>query len=296
MSEGDFGLHAFAWGLLLFCTAILLLQIVPKLIDLSRVFLDWWSFRVGEHDLQRNSSSRSDAYRRLLSSRSGRIVYVLIIFVISVGLGKVSLMLALFFAAAGFCLPMALRIRRKLTHRLTMEQALPEAMTRLATLLSAGQPLHQAIVDLPERVNPVLAPCFSQLRADLKIGIGLSDALTRQERRLELDEFVAFASCVRVGLLSGGTLSPSIERLAGDMRKRINLRMKLRVLTVQARGQAWIMAGLPALILLALSIVDPSGFQFLVQTTAGRTALSIAISMNLTGALWVRRLSQSKWV
>jgi len=80
------------------------------------------------------------------------------------------------------------------------------------------------------------------------------------------------------------------------MRKRLNLRMKLRVLTVQARGQAWIMAALPALILIALSMVDPSGFQFLIQTSAGRTALSIAVAMNLLGAFWVRRLSQPKWV
>jgi tight adherence protein B len=266
------------------------------LIDVSRVFLDWWSFQVSEQGHPKKSSDQSAQFRSVFSTRSGRVIYVLIVFISVFGLAKLSLTLSSLVTAAGFGLPIALRIRRNLTHRLAMEQALPDAMTRLVTLLSAGQPLHQAIVDLPERVDPVLAPCFSQLRADLKIGIGLSDALKRQERRLDLDEFVAFASCVRVGLLSGGTLSPSIERLAGDMRKRINLRMKLRVLTVQARGQAWIMAALPALILLALSIVDPSGFQFLVQTNAGRTALSIAISMNLMGALWVRRLSKSKWV
>ncbi|NBU65872.1 MAG: hypothetical protein EBS52_00435 [Betaproteobacteria bacterium] len=80
------------------------------------------------------------------------------------------------------------------------------------------------------------------------------------------------------------------------MRNRLNLRMKLRVLTVQARGQAWIMSALPFLILIALSVVDPSSFEFLLNTNPGRSALSLALGMNVLGAFWVRRLSQSKWV
>lgn len=286
----------FIWGLLLLCMTVLLLQITPWVLNVSRILLDWWSFRVSDHDIQEDRSQQAWRLREVFSSRAGRALYVVIISVMVFGVGRVSLMLSLLLLATGFCLPLGLQIRRVVRQRLAMEQALPDAMTKLGALLSAGQPLHQAIVELPERIDPVLRTCFSQLRADLKVGISLADSLKRQERRLELEEFVAFASCVRVGLASGGTLAPSIERLAGDMRKRLNLRMKLRVLTVQARGQAWIMAALPALILIALSMVDPSGFQFLIQTSAGRTALSIAVAMNLLGAFWVRRLSQSKWV
>jgi tight adherence protein B len=170
-----------------------------------------------------------------------------------------------------------------------MEQALPDAMTKLGALLSAGQPLHQAIVELPERIDPVLRTCFSQLRADLKVGISLADSLKRQERRLELEEFVAFASCVRVGLASGGTLAPSIERLAGDMRKRLNLRDEAKSADSAGSGTSMDHGGTPCVDLNSALYGGSEWLPILIQTSAGRTALSIAVAMNLLGAFWVRR-------
>ncbi|MFM9039590.1 MAG: type II secretion system F family protein [Betaproteobacteria bacterium] len=149
-----------------------------------------------------------------------------------IGLLKTSVLLALLLGISGGSIPIIAQVRYRSKQRLAMEHALPDVMAKLAALISAGQPLHQAIVELPDRIDPVLSPHFLQIRSDLRMGISLSDSLKRQERRLDLEEFVVFASCLRVGLSSGGTLAPSIERLSSDMRKRLNLRSKLRVLTV----------------------------------------------------------------
>ncbi|NBU00498.1 MAG: hypothetical protein EBT41_00245 [Betaproteobacteria bacterium] len=47
----DIGIgHVFAWGLMLLCIIILLVQIIPFVIDLFRVFIDWWDFQLGSLD------------------------------------------------------------------------------------------------------------------------------------------------------------------------------------------------------------------------------------------------------
>lgn len=293
----DIGIgHVFAWGLMLLCIIILLVQIIPFVIDLFRVFIDWWDFQLGSLDKESRGGLQSEGSLKFFARRPGRLLYLFSVCVLFSILFDRSAILAIVVALLGLAAPILLHYKQSQQHRIAIEQALPDAMTKLAALIGAGQPLHQAIVELPERVDPALRPCFAQLRSDLKLGISLSDSLKRHERRLDLQEFTAFASCLRVGLSTGGTLAPSIERLARDMRNRLNLRMKLRVLTVQARGQAWIMSALPFLILIALSVVDPSSFEFLLNTNPGRSALSLALGMNVLGAFWVRRLSQSKWV
>ena len=285
----------FAWILLLLCITIVFLQLTPWLLETNKALLDWWNFHLGNQEFAQAYASQSNVVIKFFANRFGRLLYLIGMITAVIGLLKTSVLLALLMGISGVSIPIIAQVRYRFKQRLAMEHALPDVMAKLAALISAGQPLHQAIVELPDRIDPVLSPHFLQIRSDLRMGISLSDSLKRQERRLDLEEFVVFASCLRVGLSSGGTLAPSIERLSSDMRKRLNLRSKLRVLTVQARGQAWIMSALPPLILAALSIVDPGGFEFLLHTSAGRSALSLAICMNLVGAWWVRRLSQSKW-
>jgi Flp pilus assembly protein TadB len=285
----------FAWILLLLCITIVFLQLTPWLLETNKALLDWWNFHLGNQEFAQAYASQSNVVIKFFANRFGRLLYLIGMITAVIGLLKTSVLFALLLGISGVSIPIIAQVRYRFKQRLAMEHALPDVMAKLAALISAGQPLHQAIVELPDRIDPVLSPHFLQIRSDLRMGISLSDSLKRQERRLDLEEFVVFASCLRVGLSSGGTLAPSIERLSSDMRKRLNLRSKLRVLTVQARGQAWIMSALPPLILAALSIVDPGGFEFLLHTAAGRSALSLAICMNLVGAWWVRRLSQSKW-
>jgi len=289
-------LSALAWLALLVCLVVIFLQLIPWIVDLGRQSLDWWDFQLGSGKDSTSSSNRLPSESDLFARPANRILYVLVLISLAIGASFASKLLGTFVISFGLALPILVKWRSRAKQRLALEQALPDAMSKLAALVSAGQPIHQAMIELPERVDAALSPCFSYLRTDLKLGISLSDALKRQERRIDLEEFVAFASCVRVGLSSGGTLAPSIERLARDMRTRLNLKAKLRVLTVQARGQAWIMATLPVVILGAISVVDPGGFDFLTRTDPGRSALGLAFGMNLLGAWWVRRLAQSKWV
>jgi hypothetical protein len=69
---GDNLEHMFIWGLLLLCMTVLLLQITPWVLNVSRIFLDWWSFRVSDHDIQEDRSQQAWRFREVFSSRAGR--------------------------------------------------------------------------------------------------------------------------------------------------------------------------------------------------------------------------------
>jgi type II secretory pathway component PulF len=100
--------------------------------------------------------------------------------------------------------------------RLTM------ALRELATLLSAGVPLLQAIDGVAEQQRGNLRTCLLMLRQDVAAGVGLAQAMRHQERIF--DELSV--SLIEVGE-AAGALESSLERLcelrerSGELRSRV---------------------------------------------------------------------------
>jgi len=284
------------WLVFLLSLALVWLQLVPVMLRVLRAAQEWWAFRLSRVAIPEQRPGRlpnPGTSARLIEVISRR-RYSYLAFVLGTGIGLYFLhaWLWLVWLAALLALPLFMQHRLTQMDRRAIERALPDTILKTAGLLRSGQALHQAVGHLPDVVDDPLLPCFEAIRTDLRIGISLSDALRRQESRLGLDEFSLFSNCLRLGIISGGTLAPTLEQLARDIQSHINLRAKLRVLTVQARGQAWVMSSMPGGLVAVLYLVDPDGLAPLFETLAGKLALGGAFLMNLLGAVWVRRLAQ----
>jgi len=284
-----------AWTVLLVSLGLVWIQLLPGLVRMLRAGEEWWSFRLADITHRAAGSDRTSAAgagARLMAALS-RWKYPYLLGVVVIGLVLYSWHPWLWLAWLGTLLsfPLALQHRLIQQERRAMERALPDTILKIAGLLRSGQALHQAVGQLADVVDEVLHPCFEAIRTDLRIGISLADALRRQESRMGLDEFSLLSNCLRLGIVSGGTLAPTLEQLARDIQSRINLRAKLRVLTVQARGQAWVMSSMPGGLVVVLHLVDPDGLAPLFETVPGKLALGAAFLMNLAGAFWVRRLA-----
>ncbi|MBM3378652.1 MAG: type II secretion system F family protein [Betaproteobacteria bacterium] len=283
------------WAILLLSLALVWIQILPGLLHVVRAAEEWWAFRLsstaGVAPRPARSTDPSAAGQWMATVSRWRYVYLGVVVTLGLVLFPLHPWLWFVFLACLLGLPLVVQHRLSLQERGAMERALPDTILKTAGLLRSGQALHQAVGHLAEVVDDALLPCFETVRTDLRIGISLSDALRRQESRLALDEFSLFSNCLRLGIVSGGTLAPTLEQLARDIQSRINLRAKLRVLTVQARGQAWVMSSMPGGLVAVLYLVDPDGLAPLFETLPGKLALAAAFLMNLAGAIWVRRLA-----
>src|SRR5690606_32105140 len=97
-------------------------------------------------------------------------------------------------------------------------------------------------------------------------------------------------AAIKVAVHTGGSLAETLERISLTLRTRLQLLGKIRALTSQGRMQAWIMAGLPALLVFALHALDPDSMALLWRSAAGWAVIGLVVGLEAAGMYMVRRI------
>jgi tight adherence protein B len=196
-------------------------------------------------------------------------------------------------AAIALLLPFGVRFGVKtLANRQRREfnEQLPDNLSVVASALRAGNTfvgsLGVVTQDAPE-------PSKRELRralADEQLGVPLVDALNRVSERMQSSDFQHVALVATLQQETGGNTAEILDVVTDTIRERLELRRLVRTLTAQGRLAGTVLSALPALLLLGISLINPTYVSPLFHTTAGVIALSIAVIMVATGSLVIRRI------
>jgi tight adherence protein B len=165
------------------------------------------------------------------------------------------------FAVVGFVLgPLAARmmLQRRITkRRRAFEEALPDALTLIASSLSAGHTFLRAIQMMCEEAQPPLAEEFSRVISETRLGDPVVEALGRMAERLDIRDLDWVVQAIRIQQTVGGKLADLLHTLADFIRARDEVRREVQVLTAEGRISAWVLGAMPPLILVAFQIMNP---------------------------------------
>lgn len=202
------------------------------------------------------------------------------------GRWQLALLVALGFGALPGLVLRRLRARRNEAFR----QQMPDLLMLVAGGLRAGNGLAQA---LAQAAGEIEAPARQELGLVLReqrLGVGLEQALSSLARRMPVEETTLFASALRIGAESGGSMAETLESLADATRRKLAIEGKVRALTAQGRLQAWVMGALPAVLALLLFAVEPVAMRALIDTWQGWAVCAAVLVLQATGVLMIRRI------
>jgi tight adherence protein B len=193
-------------------------------------------------------------------------------------------------AAVVFACPRIVQraLRRRRLVRLC--QQLPDAVAALAGASRSGAALAQALDRVAARTPAPLGQELALVMRTHRMGVRLEDALRSLETRAPLPEVRLLCAAVALALQVGGSLAPTLERLADTLRRKLGIEDKIRSLTAQGRLQAVIVTALPLVLLLVLSAMDPVAMRPLFSTTAGFVVLAAIAVLETAGWLLIRRI------
>ncbi|MEY2566601.1 MAG: pilus assembly protein CpaF [Actinomycetota bacterium] len=183
--------------------------------------------------------------------------------------------------AAGAMYP-RIKVTRR---RKAFEEQLPEALSLIASSLSAGHTFLRAIQMMTEEAEPPLAEEFARVVYETRLGDPVVDALERMAIRLEVPDMRWVVQAIRIQQTVGGKLADLLHTLADFIRGREEIRREINVLTAEGRISAWVLGGMPIALLFAIQIVNPGyaaplfrGWGLMVL---GLTGVSIAVGVSL---------------
>lgn len=192
------------------------------------------------------------------------------------------------FAAALLPRWLLARLRRQRIE--SFRRQMPDSLMLIAGGLRSGSSLLQAIGQAATELPAPARHEFSLLLRQQRIGVSLDEALVSFARRMPVEESVLFASALRIGAAAGGSMAATLESLADAMRRKLVIEGKIQALTAQGRLQARVMGALPALLAIALFVVEPVAMRTLVTTWQGWVVCAIVVVLQLAGFFSIRRI------
>jgi len=183
--------------------------------------------------------------------------------------------------------------RRKKRFDSFLEQ-LPDALDLVSRALSAGhafsEALHMVSLEMPEP----LATEFRKAYEEQNLGLSLKLALENLTQRMPILDLKMCVTAILIQRETGGNLAEILEKVAYTIRERFRILGDLKTLTTSSRMSAWLLCGLPIFVALAVTVMNPEYMSVLWKDPRGHYLIAIALFMQITGMLIVRKILKIK--
>jgi tight adherence protein B len=160
----------------------------------------------------------------------------------------------------------------------------PDALELLVRGLRSGLPVTETLGVVSQEVPGPVGIEFRAIVDRIKVGKTMEDALQDTADRLGIPEFNFFTITLAIQRETGGNLAETLSNLADVLRKRGQMKLKIKAMSSESKASAYIVGSLPFIVFAMISWVNPEyigGFftddRLIVAGLGGLTWMSIGV-------------------
>ncbi len=164
----------------------------------------------------------------------------------------------------------------------TFTSKFPDAIELLVRGLRSGLPVTETLGVVATEVPGPVGEEFKLVTERIKIGKTMEEALQDTADRLNTPEFSFFVITLAIQRETGGNLAETLSNLSDVLRKRAQMKLKIRAMSSESKASAYIVGALPFIVFIMIWWVNPSyidGFftedRLIVAGLGGLTWMSI---------------------
>jgi tight adherence protein B len=161
--------------------------------------------------------------------------------------------------------------------------------------VKSGLPLNECLGTIANESAEPLASEFREVVDQQRVGVTLSEALERLTTRMPLAEVKFLTIVIAIQQQAGGNLSEALGNLAGVLRDRFRLKMKVKALSAEAKASAMVLASLPPGVMFMVYGASPDYIMPLFATRTGNMMLLFSVAWMLLGVLVMRKMINFKF-
>jgi len=121
----------------------------------------------------------------------------------------------------------------------------PDAIELLVRGLKSGMPVSETLSVIAKEIAGPVGEEFKLVVEKIKIGKSMEDALQETADRLGTAEFQFFVITLAIQREPGGNLAETLANLADVLRKRAQMKLKIRAMSSESKASAYIVGSLP---------------------------------------------------
>lgn len=183
----------------------------------------------------------------------------------------------------GFGLPYLLLQRRIAKRTKKFAALLPEALDLIVRGVRSGLPVSEAIKVIAEEIEDPVGTEFQRISDQMKIGISMDDAMWETAKRLQIPEFNFLVISMSIQQETGGNLAEILEKLSNMVRRREQMRLKVKAMSSEARASAMIIGSLPFVMGTVISVINPRYMSTLFTDPRGWVMIGMGLASLIIG-------------
>lgn len=134
----------------------------------------------------------------------------------------------------------------------------PDAIELLVRGLRSGLPVTETIGVVAKEVAGPVGEEFQKVVDRIKIGQTMEDALQESAKRMDTPEFQFFCITLAIQRETGGNLAETLSNLADVLRKRGQMKLKIKAMSSESKASAYIVGSLPFIVFGLVYSVNPT--------------------------------------
>jgi tight adherence protein B len=165
-----------------------------------------------------------------------------------------SLMMGLFFGVGGPHFFIGKMIKRRINK---FNSNFPDAIELMVRGLRSGLPITETLGIVASEIQGPVGIEFRMVADKMKIGRTMEAALQDTADRLGTAEFQFFVITLAIQRETGGNLAETLSNLADVLRKRAQMKLKIRAMSSESKASAYIVGSLPFVVFGLVMMINP---------------------------------------
>ena len=152
-------------------------------------------------------------------------------------------------------------------------------LVALAATLKAGHSFRQALKTVADEGRPPASKELNRVLTEARLGRPMEAALAEMAERVGSKNFEFVITSVTIQRQVGGSLAGLIDMVADTVRQRQQFARKIKGLTAMGRASAYVLIGLPFLMALGITVINPRYMRPLYFTSTGHKLIVLGLIM-----------------
>ena len=133
----------------------------------------------------------------------------------------------------------------------------PDALELMVRGLRSGLPITETMGVVADELPGPIAEEFRAVTDKMKIGRTMEVALQEAADRLGTPEIQFFVITLAIQRETGGNLAETLANLADVLRKRAQMKLKIKAMSSESKASAWIVGSLPFIVFILVWWISP---------------------------------------
>lgn len=159
----------------------------------------------------------------------------------------------------------------------------PESIDAMVRGIRSGLPISESINVVAAEMPDPIGGEFRSIRDSVRMGRTLEDAMWDVARRIDLPEYRYLIIALAIQKETGGNLAETLSNVGDVLRKRRQIKLKIKAMSSEAKASAMILGALPFIMILVLGAVSPEYIGLLFNDPRGNILCAIALFIMGTG-------------